>query len=388
MSTAELSPRALDWHAAVTAVAEVTERYAARHDAAASFPLEALEEMRATGLLGCLVPVDAGGPGLTVREMADAAYRLGRIDTSVAVIFAMHCQQSAAVIDHAPPRLRADLLPRLASGRLYLASVTTEQRTGGHLLSGSTPTARSAGGVRIERFAPVCTGGEAADGFLISMLSPDAISDTQTTLFYANRDQLDVREMGAWTPVGMRATSSRPLQLRGTVPWSHVVGADGRFRDIVVNTFAPVGHIGWAACWLGCADGALSRVVRHLRRRGSDLCDFDRYRLSRLRLLSDAMHSMLRTAIDVYLREPSACSTVPGQLAVNGLKIFCAEQSLALVEDLIEVAGMRFGYMTDSPLELERPWRDLRSASLNYSNDRLAQADGALALLDPEVSHV
>jgi acyl-CoA dehydrogenase len=34
---------------------------------------------------------------------------------------------------------------------------------------------------------------------------------------------------------------------------------------------------------------------------------------------------------------------------------------------------------------LERAFRDLRSASLNYGNDRLRRASGALALMDSEV---
>jgi len=378
----------LGWNTRVEAVAQVAAVDAAANDAAAAFPLTALREMRTSGLLGCLVPAQFGGEGLTVREMAAAAYRLGRVDTSTAMVFAMHCQQSAAIVEHASPRLRRELLPRLAAGELYLASVTTEQRTGGHLLTGSTAAEQSGDRLHIDRFAPVCTGGAVADGFLVSMLSPTATSDTQTTLVYAARDQLVVEPMGAWNPVGMRATSSGPLRLSGSVPLWQVVGADGGFRDIAVNTFAPVGHIGWAACWLGCADGALSGVVKHLRKRGSALGELDRHRLSRLRLRSDSVHCMLRTAVDLYLGGPDVHATVPGRLVVDGLKVFCSEQALAMVEELMDLIGMRLGYMADSPIGLERAWRDLRSASLNYSNDRLAQADGALALLDAEVTHV
>jgi acyl-CoA dehydrogenase len=52
---------------------------------------------------------------------------------------------------------------------------------------------------------------------------------------------------------------------------------------------------------------------------------------------------------------------------------------------LIDAVGMRHGYLKDSPTRLERTLRDLRSAPLNYSNDRLHLSDGRLALLDPEV---
>jgi acyl-CoA dehydrogenase len=41
--------------------------------------------------------------------------------------------------------------------------------------------------------------------------------------------------------------------------------------------------------------------------------------------------------------------------------------------------------MKDSPLRLERAFRDLRSAALNYANDRLLRANGILQLTDREV---
>ncbi|MGI5171503.1 acyl-CoA dehydrogenase family protein [Spirillospora sp. CA-253888] len=372
----------------VETVARAAALHADRNDAEARFPVEALDAMRATGLLGHLVPPEYGGPGRSVREMADAAYRLARHCTSTAMIFAMHCQQTAAVVGHASPELRRELLPRIAAGELYLASVTTEQKTGGHLLTSAAESSQTGDLLRIDRFAPVCTGGSVADGFLISMLSPKATRETDTSLVYADRSQLDVLPKGGWNPLGMRATDSRPLHLTGRVPAAQTVGADGGFRRIVVDTFAPLGHIGWAACWLGCADGALARVTQRLRRQGSGLPELARRRLARVRMRSDAVHAMLRQAAEEYDRSPRSLTTAVGQLLVNGLKVFASEQTLRMADELIELAGMKDGYMADSPLALERAWRDLRSAPLNYGNDRLEEAGGALVLMDPETSHV
>jgi acyl-CoA dehydrogenase len=372
----------------VELVAEVAERHAADNDAAARFPTEALDLLRSTGLLGCLVPAEYGGLGGSAREMSEISYRLGRHCTSVAMIFAMHCQQAAAIVRHGARPLRQRLLPRIAAGELYLASVTTEQKTGANLLSSGAQSSLAADRLQIDRFAPVCTGSSAADGFLISLQSPTATRESEVSLVYADRDQLQVTPKGGWNPLGMRATASGPVHLSGSVPISQLVGTDGRFREIVVETFAPLGHIGWAASWLGCADGALSRVVKHLRHNGSGLSDLDRQRLARIRLRSDATHSMLNLAIDRYCAAADSLTTMPGQLLVNGLKVFASEQTRQMVDELIELVGMRFGYMTDSPLALERALRDLRSAPLNFSNDRLEQADGSLVLMDPGVNHV
>src|SRR5919201_807581 len=76
----------------------------------------------------------------------------------------------------------------------------------------------------------------------------------------------------------------------------------------------------------------------------------------------------------------------PIQLRLNALKIFSSERSFAVVDELIQLVGLRYGYIRSAPFPLERLFRDLRSASLNYANDRLLTANGALALLDREVA--
>jgi hypothetical protein len=55
-----------------------------------------------------------------------------------------------------------------------------------------------------------------------------------------------------------------------------------------------------------------------------------------------------------------------------------------VVDGLMEVAGLATGYRRTPESPLERIFRDLRSASLMYSNDRLLLASGRLGLLDRE----
>ncbi|HYU86572.1 MAG TPA: hypothetical protein VEK80_17340, partial [Kribbellaceae bacterium] len=70
------------------------------------------------------------------------------------------------------------------------------------------------------------------------------------------------------------------------------------------------------------------------------------------------------------------------QLLINALKVRAADECFAAVHELVELTGMRHGYLVGSTMFLERSFRDLRSASLNYSNDRLMLVNGSLALLD------
>ncbi|MEU6587760.1 acyl-CoA dehydrogenase family protein [Streptomyces sp. NPDC046881] len=371
-------------------VAAVAAEHAARADTESAFPTEALDELRRTGLLGLMVPAAHGGLGGDLADMVRVSTDLGRADMSVAMIFAMHCQQVAALVRYARPALRDRLLPEIAAGRRYLASVTTEAATGGHLLSAQSPLAASDGVLDVDRFAPIVTGGAHADGFLITMLAPDAASPAQVSLVYADREELDVAAQGDWQAMGMRASHSLPLRLTGRVPEDRVVGEAGDFRTVMTSTFAPMAHLGWSAAWLGTAAGALSRVLHLLRspagRARTDLrSELLLGRLSQARRRLDLVHALLtRTRRTVEQAEDLSRPAV--QLQLNALKITASEECRRAVDDLIEAVGMRHGYLKNSPTRLEQALRDLRSATLNYHNDRLHLADGKLALLDPEVT--
>jgi alkylation response protein AidB-like acyl-CoA dehydrogenase len=371
-------------------VAEVTEAHLARTDRDAAFPVEALDALRRTGLLGLLVPAEHGGLGGSLGDLVAAAQTLGRADMSVAMIFAMHCQQTAALTGYADDRLREDLLPRVAAGEVYLASVTTEAGKGGHLLSAETKLEEDDGRLTIDRFAPIVTGGAYADGFLVTMGAPGDTTAHEVSLVYADRAQLGVEGSGDWQPMGMRASHSVPLRLFGTVPGHQVVGGHGRFHEIAAGVFGPLAHLGWSAAWLGTAAGALSRVLRLLRSpAGRERFDLSSEllltRLARARRRLNTVHALLRGAL-ADVERGGDLSRPARQLLLNSLKVTASQECLAAVDDLVEAVGLRHGYLKDSPTRLELALRDLRSAPLNYHNDRLNLADGRLALRDTGVT--
>ncbi|MEO3755841.1 acyl-CoA dehydrogenase family protein [Streptomyces sp. B6B3] len=381
------------WREAAASVAAVAAEHADRTDRDAAFPVEALAELRDTRLLGLLVPAEHGGFGGDLADLADATIALSRADMTVGLVFAMHCQQVAAVVRHGDPRLTATLLPALARGEVYLGSVTTEPGTGGALLASESPLREDEGTLLVDRVAPVVTGGRHADGFLVTMRSAGATSPTQVDLVYAARDALDVQVTGGWDPLGMRASESVPLRLRGAVPAWHLVGGPGGFPGIAAGLFGPVAHIGWSAAWLGTAAGALERVLAHVRgQKGPRRLDIASplvlTNLALVRERLDTVHALLRHTLRVVADEEArhgAVSGTPARLLVNTLKTRASEDCFAAVNGLVELVGLGHGYLRGSPTGLERAFRDLRSASLNFANDRLRTADGALALRDPRV---
>jgi acyl-CoA dehydrogenase len=158
---------------------------------------------------------------------------------------------------------------------------------------------------------------------------------------------------------------------------------------------APLGHLGWAGAWVGAARQALRHVVAGTRgaaaRRtaapgSAKWSDATLIRLARARCQLDTAEAVLLAALREYelrRRGPEAALDAPAfQIAVNNVKVIVAEQAWGVVDGLMEVAGLATGYRRTPESPLERIFRDLRSASLMYSNDRLLLASGRLGLLD------
>jgi acyl-CoA dehydrogenase len=377
---------------AARAALPTVRAHAAETDRTATFPTEVVRLLRGNGLMGLLVPPEYGGPGGDLGDLAAIAGLLASGCSSTAMIWAMHSQQVDCIVQFATPKLRDNLLPRIAAGEVYLGSVTTEPGKAAHLLSGQAALTGDTEKLHIVRESPIVTGGRHADGFLITMReSPDA-ADHRVTLCYADREQLSLEETGSWDTLGMRGTESPGLRLDGYVPAYHVIGAPGDFKTVAVESMIPAGHLAWAGVWLGAARQALSDVLTMVRARGSEKqSELTAERLARARIDLELVGAYLGSVRDEVLslrRRGASLMGTATQIHLNNLKVIAAELTFSAVDRLVQVAGLFAGYKRDSSIPLERVFRDLRSASLNFSNDRLLTMNGALTLLDRDVTLV
>lgn len=379
---------------AATSVLPILRADAAMVDSAAQFPEAGLRALRESGLFGLLVPAELGGLGRGLLDLVDTASVLATGCLSTAMIWAMHCQQTDALARFAGPSLRELLLPRIAAGEVYMASVTTEPSTGGHLLSAGAALRARESELVLDRVAPVVTGGEYADGFLVTMREDEDAAANRVSLVYADRDQLRLDVTTPWEALGMRGTRSVGMSLSGKVPRNHLVGEPGEFRRIAVESMIPAGHLSWAACWLGTARGALAEVVgiaRSARRpRSLDArSDLVTERLGRIRMDLELGHAYLRRVageVDALRTAGATLDNPAVQVHLNTVKVSAAEISFRVVDRLMQLAGLATGYLQSSAVPLERHFRDLRSASLNYADERLLTATGALTLMDRAVT--
>ncbi|EPH45237.1 acyl-CoA dehydrogenase family protein [Streptomyces aurantiacus] len=371
-------------------VVPVLAQHAGKADADAAFPHASVLALREAGLFGLLVPAAHGGMDGDLADLVQVATVLAGGCLSTAMIWAMHCQQVDAVVRHADDRLRAELLPRIAQEGYYLASVTTEPAKGGHLLRASAALLAEEQDLVVRRSAPVVTGGEYADGFLVTMRAGPDAPPSQVSLVHLDRTQVDAQVVRGWDAMGMRATRSVGMELSGVAAGHQVIGPPGGFRQVAVDSMIPAGHLAWSSCWIGAARRALDELVALLRskRRPGGISvnsDLVRHRLARVRIDLEVSGTYLLRVRDEVLRRRRTGTPLEDrgfQTRLNTLKVVSSELTFSAVDRLVQLAGAMTGYLRDAPVPLERFFRDLRSASLNYSNDRLLDVIGAHTLLD------
>lgn len=378
------------WEAALARVLPVLRQGAGEADDRSCFPHASMKALREEGLLGLIVPAQFGGRGASLRTFVSVAERMAGACLSTAHLWTMHCFQVDVITRHGSTALKDALLPRVAAGEVYIASVTSERGRPSDLFSAREPLRVDGDHLLVERSAPVVSGGAQAEGFLLTMRAAEDATEQQVSLVYADRRDLRVDENGGWDVMGMRATASGGLELSGRVPAENVVGPPGGFAEIARTSMIPLSHLGWSACWLGAARGALADLVAWFRANGSSTPGELFYeRLARIRveleLVSAYLHRVLEQ-VEQARAEGRSLAEPRAQLQLSALKVIASEHTFRAVDRMVEMGGLRLGYGRRSPVPLERHFRDLRSASLNHANDALWTGIGALTLLDRSVS--
>lgn len=361
-------------------------------DREARFPSESFDALREAKLLAAYVPVELGGLGVSTSDLAATCFELGRRCASTGMIFAMHQIQVAAIQRHAESSSWfRDYLTRLADEQRLIASATSEIGTGGDL--NRSIAGLHAGGsddVTFEKQAPVISYGEYADDLLTTVRRSIDAEESDQVLVLSMADQHCLDRIGCWDTLGMRGTCSPGFSVSARVASAQVLAAP--FSVIGAETMVPFSHLLWAEVWLGIATSAFDRTRSFFRQRargsgngvpvGAD-------RLSELMTDLSMLRAEVRSVLDLFEEadaEPGRqrLSTMSFAVRINNLKIASSETAARICLDALSAIGIA-GFRNDSPYSVGRQVRDILSAPLMVSNDRIHATNANLLLIAKEV---
>src|ERR1700753_257576 len=191
------------------AVAAIAAKDAVDVDRDARFPKAAIDAARQQKLLGAQIPTAFGVYVSSIFDITDMCYALGRACSSSAMIFAMHQTKVACLVRHGTgSAYHEDLMRRVASEQMLLASSTTEGQNGGTIRFSSAAVEHAGTEISLVRNATVISYGAQADGIVtIARRDSDAAGSDQV-LLAITKDDYTLERSVAWETLGMRGTCS------------------------------------------------------------------------------------------------------------------------------------------------------------------------------------
>lgn len=356
-------------------VAVVAEEWAGHVDREARFPNEAFAAAKVQRLMGIMVPRELGGEGKRLRDVTDICYRLARSCSSTAMIYAMHQCCVACLVSHGGESdWHRALLRRIADEQLLLASSTTEGQNGGNLRLSAAPAEHCGAGISLERAATVVSYGAQADGIVTTARRSAESAPTDQVLIAFCKDDYSLTPLAGWDSLGMRGTCSSGFTLRAT-------GAEAQifpdpYERIHAKTMVPVHHLAWSSVWAGIAAGAVERAkdfVRHAARKASGALPPGAAQLTEARATLEKLRALVTSSLRAFedrTDDEPALRSLEFQVLINLTKVEASELALAAVMMAGRTCGLS-GYRNDSEFSIGRHLRDILSAPIMISNDRI-----------------
>jgi len=375
--------------AALKAIAaDVASPNAADVDANSRFPHETIEALRKAKLLSAPVPKELGGAGYGMRQLGALCSALAQACGSSAMVLAMHYIQVACIVRHA---LQSSFFRRylqdLVEHQYVLASMTSENGTFGETRTSICAVECEGGRFKLNKDATTGSYCEHADGILATCRrAPDAPGSDQV-LVLVRKGDYRLTQTTSWETMGMRGTCSPGFKLESSGPQEQII--PGSFADSSAQTMVPYSHILWSSLWWGIAADAVARAAEFVRasaRKNPGTVPPTATRLAEVSAQLQAMRHnwlALATEFDEINARPEGMQellSIGWALKMNNLKINASESAPQIVHKALQITGI-LGYKNDSKFSLGRHYRDVLSAALMISNDRIASKSASMLLV-------
>jgi acyl-CoA dehydrogenase len=369
---------------------EVAAKHAADVDSKSRFPKEAVDAMRAAGLMSAAVPKELGGDGADLQDLTGACMELAQGCAAAGMVYAMHVIQVACIARHgmSSPFFR-EYMKEIVKNQILIASVTSEVGVWGDTRSSICARENAENGKRhVAKDATTVSYGEHADDLLLTCRrNPDAPSSDQILVLLRKGD-FTLQKTGTWDTMGMRGTCSPGFKVDATVPEEHVL--PGSFADASAQTMISYSHILWSGVWLGIAAEAVSRASTYVRaeaRKKPGTVPQQAHSLAEVTMhLQTMRNNVAAQAIEfdgITLREDAGMDhllTLGWALKMNNIKVGCSEMAPAIVHQALQIVGIG-GYKNDGKYSLGRNYRDALSGALMISNDRIYGKNASMLLV-------
>jgi acyl-CoA dehydrogenase len=323
---------------------------------------------------------------MTTAEIADLIVRLGQACGSSAMIYGMHQIQVSSLVSHGVgSEWHRAYMRRIAGEQLLLASATSEAGIGGNLRNSICAVEVAGDRFSLTKEATVISYGAHADAILATARrAPDAASTDQVMVVVPTDDSRTLERKSVWDTLGMRGTCSDGFLLSASGAAEQIFPKP--FSEIAAQSMLASSHIYWAATWFGIAADAFARAqafVKQTARKQPGVTPPGALRLSEAAAKLHEMKGHLVAAIrrfEAAGNDDDDLSSIGFAAEINALKVAASEKAAEVVQLAMLITGI-LGYKNGTPFSVGRHLRDVTSAAVMISNDRIHANTSTLLLM-------
>jgi len=338
---------------------------ARQNDKEGRFSSEAVAAFGRAGLLGMMLPAAVGGFALGPRTFAGVVATLAEADASVAMVYLMHVSAAATI---AAARPRAAVVPTLkdiAAGRHLSTLAFSEAGSRSHFWAPVSRAKRNGAGVHLTAKKSWVTSAGHAQSYVVSALSPEGKSPTESTLYLCASDTPGLSVANPWDGLGMRANASAPMLLEDCeVAPGFQLTDDGAGFKAMLEVVLPLFNLGASAVALGLCRAAVAGTAAHLNAArfehlgqtlGESLPTL-RAHLATMQIDTDGLAARLDDLVD-HLEHPRDTT----MLRVLESKAAAGDVAIAVTSAAMRVCG---GAAFSKHLAIERLFRDAHAGAV------------------------
>ncbi|WP_245649600.1 acyl-CoA dehydrogenase family protein [Nocardia shimofusensis] len=351
---------------------------AAAHDRDNTYFADDLAELRAIGYLAAAVPVERGGWGLTLEELARSQRRLARYAPATALAMTMHSYWIgvASEVERAGDRSLAWIHREAVAGEV-IAAGHAEAGNDLPVLMSTCRARRVEGGYVLDGVKQFGSNGPAWKWLGAHAIDVEAPGGPHIVHAFVERTSPGVRVVDTWDTLGMRPTQSHDTVLSDVFVPDDRIGCvapagDGSHPFLVGMTMWPLSLM--AAVYLGIADRALELACESARRKKSVAIErgayaynpFVQQQVASMYLELDAASAVLERFLQDWMSGVDhGAEWVSKVYSMKWRAVEAAKRVVDIALDVSGGAGMFRGN------ELERLYRDVRCGGFHPANDAL-----------------
>jgi acyl-CoA dehydrogenase family member 9 len=331
-------------------------------DVRGELPRAFVDELKAFGLFGLVIPEEHGGLGFGSNAYSRVLQEIARHDASVALTVGAHSSIGMrGLLLFGTDAQKRRWLPRLATGEMIAAFCLTEPGAGSDAAAVRTTATRQGDGWILNGDKLWITNGGIADFFTVFAKTPNPTGSGKAsmTAFVVTRDMPGVSVGPHEDKMGIRASSTTTVHFEDVkVPGDHVLGEEGLGFKAAMRIL----NSGRTGLGGGCV-GGMKKLIALATRQAKERRQFGRP-IAEFGLVKQKLGEMV---VDCYAAE-SVVGLVAGLIdqgyqdyAVEAAisKVFATEALWRTADEALQVAGGN-GYMREFPYE-----RVLRDSRIN-----------------------